>query len=110
MIRHRSCERPLLWHFPYYHPEKGFANAPSHIGTSDFVTSQTRPQSAIRVGRHKLIHFDEDDRDELYDLETDPGETANLATAQPELNARLRERLATQLKTSGARFATHSKP
>ena len=103
-------ERPLLWHFPYYHPEKGFAKAPSHIGTSDFVTSQTRPQSAIRVGRHKLIHFDEDDRDELYDLETDPGETANLATAQPELNARLRERLATQLKTSGARFATHSKP
>jgi len=103
-------ERPLLWHFPYYHPEKGFAKAPSRIGTSDFVTSQTRPHSAVRMGRHKLLHFDEDDRDELYDLETDPGETANLATSQPELTAQLRERLLSMLKTSGARFATPSKP
>ena len=62
------------------------------------------------MGRHKLLHFDEDDRDELYDLETDPGETANLATSQPELTAQLRERLLSMLKTSGARFATPSKP
>ena len=103
---HPLPERPLIWHFPYYHPEKAFAKAPAKIGTSDFVTSQTRPHSAIRVGRHKLLHFDEDDRDELYDLESDPGETNDLTAPKPELTAQLRERLATQLKTSGARFAT----
>jgi len=48
--------RPLVWHFPYYHPEKGFAKAPAAIGVNDFTTSQTRPHSAIRLGRHKLIH------------------------------------------------------
>lgn len=98
-------ERPLLWHFPYYHPEKGFAKAPSHIGTSDFVTSQTRPHSALRLGRHKLLHFDEDDRDELYDLEADPGEAANLVTSQSELTKSLRDRLLSELRSSHARFA-----
>lgn len=50
-------ERPLLWHFPYYHPERGYAKALPEIGVSDFAVSQTRPQSALRRGRWKLLHF-----------------------------------------------------
>lgn len=39
--------------------------------------------SAVRFGDHKLIHFYEDDRIELYDLKNDPSEKNNLATTQP---------------------------
>ena len=102
-------ERAMIWHFPFYHPEKGFDKAPKRIGISDFATSQTRPQSAIRVGRHKLIHFAEDNRDELYDLEKDPGETSDLSATDPALTIRLHERLMLTLKSSDARFATPSK-
>ncbi len=102
---HALPERSLLWHFPFYHPEKNFAKAPAHIGINDFVTSQTRPHSALRVGRHKLLHFDEDDRDELYDLTADPGERQDLADQQPALTRQLRERLEAELKEAGARRA-----
>lgn len=98
-------ERSLTWHFPFYHPEKNFAKFPSKIGINDFATSQTRPHSAIRVGNHKLLHFDEDDRDELYDLAADPGETNDLATRRPDLTKQLRGRLSATLRTNGARFA-----
>ncbi len=56
-----SLNRPLVWHFPYYHPEGiAFARAKPDIGINDFQVSQTRPQSAIRVGNYKLISFAED--------------------------------------------------
>lgn len=97
--------RPLIWHFPFYHPEKNFAKAPASIGVDDFVTSQTRPHSAIRLGRHKLLHFDEDDRDELYDLESDPAELNDLARQQSALTQQLRQRLRAELQARGARFA-----
>ncbi|MCB1235942.1 MAG: sulfatase, partial [Verrucomicrobiae bacterium] len=61
-------ERDLLWHFPYYHPETNFDEAPATIGIDDGLTSQTRPQSALRSGDWKLIHFHESERDELYNL------------------------------------------
>ena len=64
-----------------------------------------RPHSAILLGRHKLPHFDEDDRDELYDFATDPGETTNLATQHPDLARQPSERLLAEFKSSGARFA-----
>jgi uncharacterized sulfatase len=102
---HRLPERAMIWHFPFYHPEKAFAKAPPKIGINDFTTSQTRPHSAIRVGNHKLLHFDEDARDELYDLASDPGETTDLVSSRPELAKQLRERLQTELQQSQARFA-----
>jgi arylsulfatase A-like enzyme len=102
---HPLPERPLLWHFPYYHPEKGFKKAPSRIGMNDFATSQTRPHSALRLGRHKLLHFAEDDRTELYDLSTDPGETRDLAGANPERAGQLRRQLAALLMEGAARQA-----
>lgn len=98
-------ERALLWHFPFYHPEKNFAKAPARIGMDDFVTSQTRPHSAIRVGRHKLLRFDEDGRDELYDLADDPGEAREISAREPALTQELRSRLQSLLRESRARRA-----
>ncbi|MEM9015831.1 MAG: sulfatase [Verrucomicrobiota bacterium] len=60
--------RKMVWHFPYYHPEKGYSDAPAEIGVDDGFTSKTKPHSAIRVGKKKLLHFYEEDRQELYDL------------------------------------------
>lgn len=51
----------LYWHYPHYSPQYG------------------RPSGAIRLGDYKLIIFYEDSRRELYNLNSDPGETTNLA-------------------------------
>lgn len=48
-------------------------------------------QSAIREGRWKLLRGGE--REYLYDLSSDIGETRNLADQHPEVAARLREKL-----------------
>lgn len=101
-----GTEQALLWHFPYYHPEKGFKKAPAVIGTNDFVTSQTRPHSAIRRGNHKLLYFDEDRRIELYDLQADPGETGDLSEKMPALAASLKTDLEKMLQQCAARRAT----
>lgn len=99
-----SNERALYWHFPYYHPEKGYAKAPDAIGVDDFVTSRTRPQSAIRQGRYKLIHFYEDGHDELYDLSQDRSEQNNLIDQHPKIAAALAASLRNYLAEVGARL------
>jgi uncharacterized sulfatase len=101
-------ERVFTWHFPYYHPETGYAKAQPTIGVDDFAVSQTRPHSALRLGDWKLIHFHEDDRVELYDLATDPGEQRDLAAREPARTRELRARLAAELRGQGARFATRT--
>lgn len=80
-------ERALVWHFPHY-----------------WWGGRVTPYSALRLGRWKLVHQAEDDRLELYDLATDPGETRDLAGAQPVRVAALRERLAAELHARAARF------
>ncbi len=56
---------------------------------------------AIRTQRHRLVEWKKPDDApesavlELYDYETDPAETKNLAASQPEVVARLRKLLAT---------------
>lgn len=101
-------DRSLLWHFPYYHPEKTYSTAKDGIGVDDFVTSKTRPQSAIRVGNYKLIHFAEDDRVELYDLANDLSEQHDLSEEQPNVATALRNRLENQLSAMNARRAVNS--
>lgn len=103
----KSLDRPLFWHFPYYHPEgTKYRDARSTIGIDDFAVSRTHPHSAIRRGRFKLIHFPEDDRVELYDLEADPGEQCDLSRDDPSRAARMRGELMEYLDRVEARRAT----
>ncbi len=98
--------RPLYWHFPYYHPEGDkFTNAPETIGIDDGVTSKTQPQSAIREGDWKLIRFHEDERDELYDLSADLAEQEDLSETYPDVARHLGDQLGNYLKSVGARMA-----
>jgi uncharacterized sulfatase len=74
----------LHWHLPHYH--------------------HSTPASAIRRGGWKLIEFFEDGALELYDLHTDPGETANLATREPARARELQAALAEWRQQVGARM------
>jgi arylsulfatase A len=69
-----SVTRDLFFHYPHYYPT-------------------TTPVSAIRSGRWKLLHYYEDDRTELYDLESDLGEQANLSETRAEIAGRLQMKL-----------------
>jgi arylsulfatase A len=102
--------RALVWHFPYYHPETGFDAAPAEIGVNDFATSQTRPHSAIRVGSHKLIHFYEDGRNELYHLAKDEAEQLDLSQDEPARTAAMQLQLEAYLKATHARLPTVNEP
>lgn len=71
VIRGGSSDRDtLFWAYPH------------HIGA-------VHPHAAVRRGRYKLVRHLRDDRDELYDLSTDPSETTDLAEVEPVRRARL---------------------
>lgn len=97
-------ERRMTWHFPYYHPETGFAEAPEAIGIDDGVTSKTRPHSAIRAGRWKLLHFYEDGRDELYELTSEIREKDEIPRLHEDKARELHLLLMEDLESSEARL------
>jgi arylsulfatase A-like enzyme len=81
----------IHWHFPgylesYVHP-RGW---------------RTGPVGAIHAGNHKLLEFFETGAVELYDLARDPGETRDLAAAEPARAAELRAQLAAWRQATGA--------
>ena len=81
----------IYWHFPgylesYVHP-RGW---------------RTGPVGAIHAGNHKLLEFFETGTVELYDLARDPGETRDLAAAEPARAAELRAQLAAWRQATGA--------
>lgn len=80
--------RALFWHFPAY------LQSYQRSDEQRDVLFRSRPCSIIRSGKWKLHEYFEDGGLELYDLESDPGESMNLADKQPAV----RERLHTQLK------------
>lgn len=69
--------RDLFWHKASQRP----------TSTGDYVST------AIRSGRYKLLDFYQQNRIELYDLQSDPGETHNLATEQPQITRQLMQKL-----------------
>jgi arylsulfatase A-like enzyme len=87
----------LFWHFPGY------------LGAGP-DSWRTTPAGAIRVGRYKLIEFFEDNRLELYDLESDLGEHHNLAAEKPDVVKKLHEQLVAWRKSIQAPMPTPNKP
>jgi len=79
----------VFWHYPHY-------NVAGQAGV--------RPHSALRCGRYKLLHFYEDDRVELYDLESDLGEQNDLAARMPDKVAELRGMLTDWLRSVDAQM------
>jgi len=85
---------PIHWHFPHYWGSP--ALRPKGSGVA--------PYSAIRRGPWKLIHFYEEARAELYDLEHDIGEQKDLAAAEPAIARRLADDLRAWLLAAGAQL------
>ncbi len=79
-------ERPLYWHYPHYGNQGG------------------RPVSIIRKGDWKLIHYWEDNRDELYLLSSDIHEDRDLSKTEPKRTAKMRKQLLRWLKARNARL------
>lgn len=83
--------RPIFWHFPVYYGDR--LQNPAWVNT---------PNSAVRLGRFKLIEFFEDGHLELYDLRRDLSESENLAERHPAITAQLHALLQQWQRTSGA--------
>ena len=78
-------DRPLYWHYPHYGNQGG------------------EPGSIIRSGDWKLIHYYEDDRNELYNLADDPTETSDLSLTQSLRTAEMWKQLDEWLKSVDAK-------
>jgi len=77
----------LFFHFPHYQGEGG-------------------PQSSIRVGNLKRIHFYESDEDMLFDLGADLQERSDLLAQKPEIGKELRTKLDRYLNEVQAQLPT----
>jgi lipoteichoic acid synthase len=67
---------------------------PEHAPRAYFYVAEDHFALGMREGNWKYIFDLREGAEELYDLDRDPAEQHNLATAQPERCARLRQRLA----------------
>jgi len=81
-------ERPLYWHYPHYGNQGG------------------DPSSIIRKGKWKLIHYYEEPKNELYNLEKDPFEHNNIAIINPRISKELSSNLFAWLKSVEAKYPT----
>ncbi|MEM1446813.1 MAG: sulfatase [Planctomycetota bacterium] len=86
---HRLEERTLAWYVPVY-------------STGPRGNINKRPSAVITRGRWKLMHDFETDTSKLYDLQRDPSETQDLASAQPAALARMQRELRDWLNTTDA--------
>ncbi len=78
--------RSLFWHYPHYGNQGG------------------EPSSIIRDNDWKLIHYWEDGRNELYNLESDPYEQTDLASKNPQVAGQLANKLNSWLKQVNAKL------
>lgn len=90
---------PLLTGKGHWKRESLFFHYPNYA-----FHKKNRLGSVIRKGKHKLIWFYDDESVELYDLEADPGEKANLSEEMPGLSGKLQRELKVWLEESGAKF------
>lgn len=78
--------RSLYWHYPHYGNQGG------------------EPSSIIRDGDWKLIHYYEDERDELYNLSIDESESEPLNIQYPDKVEYLSKKLSVWLTETKARL------
>jgi arylsulfatase A-like enzyme len=78
--------RSLFWHYPHYGNQGG------------------EPSSVIRKNGWKLIHYWEDNRNELYHLADDTGEQHDLAKQEAARTRQLWTELQVWLKETGAKL------
>jgi len=78
----RNQNRAIFWHFPH--------------------TYDQFPYSTVRLGDWKMIYHHLDGKLELYNIQTDVGETIDLAGAEPECLKRLATILTSHLKKTNA--------
>ena len=86
----RLSREALHFHFPHYY-------------------STTAPVSAIRARNWKLLQYHENQRLELYDLASDPGESRDLASTETTRAASLRDQLNRWLRDVGAQMPQPSR-
>ena len=79
-------ERPLIWHYPHYGNQGG------------------EPSSIIRKGKWKLIHYYEDERNELYNLENDEAERNDISLEHNSLTKSMLSELLNYLDGVGAKY------
>ena len=82
----RLADRPLYWHYPHYGNQGG------------------EPSSIMRQKHWKLIHYWEDDRNELYDLSVDPSEQEDVAAKRQDLVEEMHGQLISYLVEVKARI------
>ena len=78
--------RRLYWHFPHYQGEGGY------------------PASAVSDGRYKLVYNYHFEGAQLFDLQEDPHEDRNLASARGDLVKRMKDDLFARLNSVGAKL------
>ena len=81
--------RPLFWHYPHYGNQGG------------------EPSSIIMEGDWKLIYYHEDGHDELYNLAQDIGEQTDLRTQESKRAKKMKNKLNTWLKKTGAEMPSN---
>ena len=79
-------ERPLIWHYPHYGNQGG------------------EPSSIIRKGKWKMIHYYEDKRNELYNLEQDQAERNDISLENKALTKSMLNELFNYLDDVGAKY------
>ena len=87
LLKGETCEeRALIWHYPHYGNQGG------------------DPSSVIRRGAWKLIHYYEDNREELYNLDSDLEEKNDLASLHAKKVNELHTELFNYLDGVGAKY------
>ena len=81
------AERPLFWHYPHYGNQGG------------------EPVSIMRKNNWKIIHYWEDNHQELYDLSADLGETNDVSAKNPEKTQEMKKELMNWLKSMDTQYA-----
>jgi arylsulfatase A-like enzyme len=79
-------ERALYWHYPHYGNQGG------------------DPSSIIREGDWKLIHYYEEDTQQLFNLAEDPYEQKDMASVETERAQQMHQQLMKYLNEVGAKF------